>query len=188
MQNDFVFSRTGHILNRKLKKYLLPTVATGLALSPDEFVDSILVANLLDLRAMTVVSVASPIVLLIAAVYILFGVGGTALATFTGYCLCLVVLIVLFLGKKIRLYAAMPKRKDFRSLKEIAAQGGANAIVQIGYAVKFTFFNQLALHLGGTAALETFAVAKQLISIIGIGLLLEAPNADSGKTILCTVR
>lgn len=289
MQADSMY-RTGHILNSKLRKYLLPTIATALAMSLDEFVDSIIVANLLDMKAMTVISVASPIVLIIAAIYVLFsaggstlyainigsrntkaagkafsvaittallaaitlcvfgtilsaplcrflcadeflygdlvhyirillltaplivgiltlngflpatgapniatliciianvtnlvfdyiyiryfhmGVSGTAYATLTGYSICLVLLIVMILSRKIRLHVEIPVWKDFRILKEIVLQGGADAIGQLGYTIKFTFYNRLILLLGGTVGLEAFAVAKQLLSIMSIGL------------------
>lgn len=283
-------NRTGHILNSKLRKYLIPTIATALAMSLDEFVDSIIVANLLDLKAMTVISVASPIVLVVAAIYMLFGVGGstlyavnigsrntkaagkafsvslltalftvitlcvlgtlfsesfcrflcadeslykdllhyvrillltapfivgiqtlsgflpaagapniatliciianvtnlifdyiyirffdmgvggTAYATLTGYGICLVLLVVMLLCRKIKLHVTMPSWKDFRSLREIVLQGGANAIGQLGYTIKFTFYNQFILSLVGTVGLGAFAVAKQLLSIMSIGL------------------
>ena len=298
-------NRTGHVLNGKLRKYLVPTVAAALAMSFDEFVDSIIVANLLDLKAMTVISIASPVVLVIAALYMLFGIGGstlyavnigsrntkaagkafsvsvffallaavvlsvvgsvfsvpfcrflcadgsmqqdllryvrallltapfivgiqtlsgflpaagaphlatlvtiianvsnlffdyiyiryfhmgvcgTAYATLTGYGICLVLLLILLLCKKIRLYIAMPSRKDFRALREILLQGGANAVGQIGYTVKFFFYNQFILSLGGTVGLEAFAVVKQLFSIIGIGL---AGIANAVAPFLSTLR
>ena len=287
---ETVSQRTGHVLNSKLRKYLIPTIATALALSLDEFVDSILVANLLDLQAMTLISVASPIVLIVSATYILFGIGGstlyalnigqrntraagkafgislstalmiailicisglsflkplssflspdtsmqteltlylrvlfltapfiigiqtlsgflpaagvpnistliclianvsnlvfdyvyirflhlgvsgTAYATLTGYVICLIVLLVLLLRKKIHLYLAIPAWKDYRDLREVFAQGGATALGQIGYTVKYAFFNQLSMALGGTVALQVFAVCRQLISIMSIGL------------------
>ncbi len=298
-------NRTGHILNNKLRKYLVPTIATALAMSLDEFVDSIIVANLLDLKAMTVISVGSPIVLVIASIYMLFGVGGSTLyainigsrdtkaagkafsvalstalfaviifcvlgtifsgpfcrflcadkslyedlmhyvrvllltapfivgiqtlsaflpaagvpniatliciianvvnlvfdyvyinyfdmgvsgaayATLTGYSICLVILIVMILCRKIRLYTAVPSWKDFRMLKEIILQGGANAIGQLGYTIKFTFYNRLVLSLGGTVGLGAFAVAKQLLSIMSIGL---AGIADAVAPFLSTLK
>ena len=273
-------NRTGHILNSKLRKYLVPTIATALAMSLDEFVDSIIVANLLDLKAMTVISVASPIVLVIAAIYMLFGVGGstlyavnigsrntkaagkafsvslltalftvitlcvlgtlfsesfcrflcadeslyedllhyvrillltapfivgiqtlsgflpaagtpniatliciianvtnlifdyiyirffdmgvggTAYATLTGYGICLVLLVVMLLCRKIKLHVTMPSWKDFRSLREIVLQGGANAIGQLGYTIKFTFYNQFILSLVGTVGLVAFPLTR----------------------------
>ena len=305
MVMNSLMNRTGHILNSKLRKYLIPTIATALAMSLDEFVDSIIVANLLDLKAMTVISVASPIVLVIAAIYMLFstggstlyamnigsrnhnaagkafsvsllialfsaimlcvlgtifsellcrflcadeslheelvhyvrillltapfivgiqtlsgflpaagapniatliciianvtnlifdyiyirffnmGVVGTAYATLTGYSICLALLIIMLLCRKIRIYVAMPLWKDFRDLREILLQGGANAIGQLGYTIKFTFYNQFILSLGGTVGLGVFAVAKQLLSIMSIGL---AGIADAVAPFLSTLK
>lgn len=287
---ETAIKRSGHILNSKLRKYLIPTIATALAMSLNEFVDSILAANLLDLRSMTVISVASPIMLIFAAIYVLFGVGGstlyalnigqrdtkkagkafvlsmgaavllgcaiciagqiliepagrllcsdesmqadlqgylrilflsapvligiqtlacflpaagapniatliclvangvnllcdwlyirfghmgvegTALATLTGYVACLVLLIVLLARKKIRLHAARPASGDLVMIGDVFKQGGASALAQVGYTIKFTFFNNLALRLGGQTALQVFAICQQLISIMSIGL------------------
>ena len=52
---------------------------TTVALSLNEFVDSMLVANLLDSRAMAVVNLGLPVMLLMATIYTLFGTGGATL-------------------------------------------------------------------------------------------------------------
>ena len=305
MQDRKAFERTSHVLNSKLRKYLIPTIATELAMSLDEFVDSIIVANMLGLKAMTVVGVASPIVLVIAATYILFGIGGstlyafnigqrdtkkagkilaiafssamlvsllvcfiglfalepisaflcgeesmqadlmnylrvlfisapfiigiqtitaflpaaglpniatlvclianatnltfdyiyirffdlgvagTACATLTGYVFCLIMFIVLILRKKIRLYVTKPHIKDFRNLRGIVGQGGANALGQVGYTIKFTFYNHITLSVGGTVALQVFSVVKQILSIMSIGL---AGVADAAGPFMATLK
>lgn len=71
------FNRSYHILAKKFLQYFFPVLITTVALSLNEFVDSIMVANLLDTRAMAVVNLGFPIMLLIAAVYTLFGIGGS---------------------------------------------------------------------------------------------------------------
>lgn len=65
-------------------EYLFPTMLTMAALSLNEFVDSMLVSNLLGSRAMAVVGFGSPVMLLYAALYTLLGNGGATL-----YALCL---------------------------------------------------------------------------------------------------
>ena len=45
MENDFV--RSDHVLKRKLIQYLLPTLASNAALSLTDFLDSMVVSNLL---------------------------------------------------------------------------------------------------------------------------------------------
>ena len=290
-EGNEVMTRSGLILNRNLRKYLLPSIATAIAISLDEFVDSIIVANVLGPDAMTIVNLASPAMLIIAAIYILLGVGGSSVyalsigqrdsvkagkifsvslvsalllsllllgggmifisplcsllcgsdaslmeqlvsyirvlllsapliigvqvvslffpaagspglttaisitanainlicdylylkvfslgingaawATVTGYSLCLLLLIFVLVRKKVRLYAVLPRLRDFRLIGQIAAQGAANSVGQVGFAVKYAFFNNLALSLGGSIALQVFTVCIQLISIMSIGL------------------
>lgn len=290
MLGQEIFTRNGNVLNRKFRKYLVPTIAMSFAISLNEFVDSILVANLLDLKAMTIISVASPILWIIAAAYMLFGIGGsmmyalnigqrnkkeagkyfvvafgaalafaiamcalgiiflnpicdflcveptmisdltayvriiffsapviigvqtfssflsaagvpsvamvvcvvanvfnlifdyfyvkvlhmgveaTALATLSGYVVCLIVLIFILLWKKTHIYKSMPSLKDIKKLRDIVSQGGANSVGQIGYMARYMFFNYISMSLGGIVALETMTVCMQLFSIVSIGV------------------
>lgn len=71
------FNRSYHILAKKFLQYFFPVLITTVALSLNEFVDSIMVANLLDSHAMAIVNLGFPVMLLIAAIYTLFGVGGS---------------------------------------------------------------------------------------------------------------
>ena len=76
--------RNYKILFNKFIRYLFPTMITTIALSLNEFVDSMLVANLLGAEAMGIVNLGFPVMLLIAAIYTLFGTGGATL-----YAICL---------------------------------------------------------------------------------------------------
>ncbi len=69
------YSRTDSILRKKFNQYLLPTMATYAALSLNEFLDSILVSNLLGSEAMAIVALGMPLMLLMAAIYLLLGSG-----------------------------------------------------------------------------------------------------------------
>lgn len=60
-------------------EYLFPTMLTMAALSLNEFVDSMLVSNLLGSSAMAVVGFGSPVMLAYAALYTLLGNGGATL-------------------------------------------------------------------------------------------------------------
>ncbi|MBR5336673.1 MAG: hypothetical protein IK152_01685 [Lachnospiraceae bacterium] len=71
------FKRKGTIINRKFLQFLLPTVLSTIAISLNEFVDSIIVAQLLGSRAMSMVNMACPVMLLFAIVFTLLGVGGS---------------------------------------------------------------------------------------------------------------
>ena len=65
------------ILTKKYKQYLLPSIMTSLALALNEFVDCMLVSNLLGEDALAIANLGCPVILLIAAVYVLLGNGGS---------------------------------------------------------------------------------------------------------------
>ena len=70
---------------KKYKQYLLPSLLTSLALALNEFVDCMLVSNLLGSNALAVANIGCPVILLIAACYVLLGNGGSILyAIFLG--------------------------------------------------------------------------------------------------------
>lgn len=71
--------RTNKLLLKKMIEYLFPTMLTMAALSLNEFVDSMLVSNLLGSEAMAVVGLGSPIMMIFAATYTLLGNGGATL-------------------------------------------------------------------------------------------------------------
>lgn len=71
--------RSGRIINRKFTHFLLPTVMSTVAVSLNEFVDSILVSQLLGSNAMALVNIGFPVMLAFAVLYTLLGVGGSVL-------------------------------------------------------------------------------------------------------------
>ena len=73
------YSRSDRLLRKKFFQYLLPTMITYAALSLNEFVDSMLVSNLLDSDAMAIISLGMPLMLVMAAAYSLLGNGGAAI-------------------------------------------------------------------------------------------------------------
>jgi len=75
----------GKILNRKFYQYLLPTVLCVVATSLNEFVDSIIVSRMLGAKAMSLVNLGAPVMLAFAMIYVLLGVGGSAVyAVYSG--------------------------------------------------------------------------------------------------------
>lgn len=77
--------RTGSILQAKFFTFLLPTVMSIMAMSLNEFVDSLIVSNLINSDAMSLITMASPLVTAYGVVYTLLGIGGSALfAIYTG--------------------------------------------------------------------------------------------------------
>ena len=64
------------MLSKKFRQYFLPSVITAVALSLSEFVDGMIVSNLLDAQALAVINVSMPIMTLMSMVFMLFGGGG----------------------------------------------------------------------------------------------------------------
>ena len=69
------------LLTRKYRQFFFPSLIAAIALSLSDFVDSIVVSQLLDTQAMAIVTVCMPLMTLMAAVYLLFSVGGVMLYT-----------------------------------------------------------------------------------------------------------
>lgn len=69
--------RNDAIIFRKFIQIMLPAFGTGIAVALNEFVDSILVSQLLGSEAMAIVNVCSPLMLFAACMYQLFGIGGS---------------------------------------------------------------------------------------------------------------
>ena len=59
------------IIMRKYRQYLLPSILTSLALALNEFVDCMLVSNMLGGDALAIANMACPVILVIAACYVL---------------------------------------------------------------------------------------------------------------------
>nr|MCR4922910.1 hypothetical protein [Lachnospiraceae bacterium] len=69
------------LLTRKYRQFFFPSLIAAAALSLSEFVDSIVVSNLLDTRALSIVNVCMPLMTLMAAVYLMISVGGVEIYT-----------------------------------------------------------------------------------------------------------
>ena len=70
------------ILTKKYRQYLWPSIMTTLALALNEFVDCMLVSNLLGSDALAIANLGCPIILLIASFYVLLGNGGAIFYAF----------------------------------------------------------------------------------------------------------
>lgn len=71
------FLRNDEIVKKQFMRFLIPSVASTIALSLNQFADSIIVAQLLGSSAMSVVNLGVPIMMAFAVVYMLFGTGGS---------------------------------------------------------------------------------------------------------------
>ncbi|SEH26477.1 MATE family efflux transporter [Selenomonas sp. KH1T6] len=84
-KNNWLPGRSYWILLKKFHIYLFPAMLAIVALTVNEFVDGMLVANLIGSHAMAVVSLGYPILFIIATLYTLIGTGGgTLYALFLG--------------------------------------------------------------------------------------------------------
>jgi len=279
----------GKILNRKFFQYLLPTVLCTMAVSLNEFVDSIIVSQMLGSDIMSLVNIGMPVMVAFAVLYVLLGVGGSAvyavkegqmeskkasgiftltmiitaffsaiilltaiffteplahmlcksealipsfipylrillfsgililplqviisfmpafghpaigttiniianvvnlildyvfirilgdvkgaaLATLTGYIVGGLVVLVLWLMKKIRLPFSRITFRVGAEIKDIAKHGISPSANQVGYCIKIAFSNWLAFTLAGMTGVTIFAVCMQVVSILSIFL------------------
>ncbi len=71
------FERKSTIVNKRFHHFLFPTILSMVAISLNEFVDSIIVSQLLGYQAMSMVNIGFPLMLAYAVIYTLFGVGGS---------------------------------------------------------------------------------------------------------------
>lgn len=76
-----MYERTGVLVQKKFKEYLLPTMMTSLAMSLASVVDSVIVGNFLGDTALAAVGLAGPIIFCINLIYMLFGIGGVTCAS-----------------------------------------------------------------------------------------------------------
>ena len=74
-----VFQRNDAIVQKQFFRFLIPSVVSTVALSLNEFADSIIVAQLLGSTAMSIVNLGMPVMLVFAIVYMMLGMGGSVL-------------------------------------------------------------------------------------------------------------
>ncbi|MDO4479050.1 MAG: MATE family efflux transporter [Lachnospiraceae bacterium] len=72
-----MIKRNDAIVAKKFMQLLIPAFGTAVAVSLNEFVDSIMVSNLIGSEAMAIVNLGTPILLLAACMQCLFGIGGS---------------------------------------------------------------------------------------------------------------
>ena len=283
-----MYARNARIINKKFYEYIVPSILSGIAIALNEFVDSIIVANLLGSEAMNAVSMGMPLMTLYAMLYMLFGVGGSSLyaqcmgkldrkgagkslsvpllaagiislvifavgifgadtvadllsgsvadsqaftqytkiilisapliiilqapllylpaaghprlgsilnmlanginlvmdvvyikffgmgvqgaawATFTGYLVAFIILLLMIIFKKCSLQIARPALRDFPGLKNIVRLSAASALGQLGLSIKVTYSIYIASSYGGAQAVTAFSACIQILSIVSI--------------------
>ena len=73
------FQRNEDIVKKQFFRFLIPSIVSTIALSLNEFADSIIVAQLLGSTAMSIVNLGMPVMLVFAIVYMMLGMGGSVL-------------------------------------------------------------------------------------------------------------
>jgi Na+-driven multidrug efflux pump len=76
-----MFERNSTLIDRKFKEYFVPTLFLSIALSAALLVSTITAGNLLGEKALSVISIASPIIYCINTLFYLFIIGGVVCAS-----------------------------------------------------------------------------------------------------------
>ena len=73
------YKRTGALLNKKYIHFMIPAMLTAVGISLSEFADSMVVSHLLSSDAFAIINLGLPIVLAVAFIYTVTGLGGSIL-------------------------------------------------------------------------------------------------------------
>lgn len=285
------YQRNAWIINKKFYEYVFPSILNGIAIGLNQFVDSIVVANLLGSEAMNFVNMGLPLMMVYTTLYLLFGVGGSvtyakcmgkmdrkgaakslsvtliviscisvcilvigtimtgsianllcgngvadkrfvdylrilffsaplvvvsqtlfvhfpsagkpkwgsvlnilanginlvmdvvyircfdmdvegaALATFTGYAVVAVILIVIILMKKWPFAMVLPSKKNFLDIGRIIFIGAAPALMQFCFGIKVTYCIWMATKYGGEQGVTAFSTCVQIFSMVNIFMI-----------------
>ncbi len=106
------------------------------------------------------------------------GVEGAAWATITGYLIGIVVMAVLMKKKNVVIVRHRVIPSDLYLVPMICTQGAATAFLQICYAVKYAFSNNIAAIEGGRTGVVAFSLCLQSFSIASVFLLGVADAAQ----------
>ena len=97
-----------------------------------------------------------------------FDLAGAAYATLTGYIVGIAVIAALWLCKKYRITFGRIKKETFAFMSEILGKGLASAVGQLGFFIKISFSNYMAVMLAGTVGITVFSACLQTVSVISI--------------------
>ena len=74
-----MLERKGYIVGQQFIKFFIPTIMMTMALSMSIVIDGMIVGNILGPEALAAVNLVLPVTLIFNSLYVLFGVGGSAL-------------------------------------------------------------------------------------------------------------
>ena len=75
------YERSGSLIERKFREYLIPTVLTTIAIFLANIMNSIIVGNFLGERALSAIGLSAPVVYSLNALFLLFAIGGVTCAS-----------------------------------------------------------------------------------------------------------
>lgn len=75
-----MLQRSGYLIQQRFNRYFFPTILMSVALSLSMVLDGIIVGHLLDAQAFATVNLGLPLMQFYAALFVLFGMGGSILA------------------------------------------------------------------------------------------------------------
>ena len=75
------YERTGTLMQRKFREYLIPTILTTMAISMANIMNSIIVGNFLGEEALSAIGLSAPIAYSMNALFLLFAIGGVTCAS-----------------------------------------------------------------------------------------------------------
>lgn len=149
-----MFERNGKLIQGVFKKYFLPTIMMTMALSMGIIVDGIIVGNTLGSDALSAVNLVLPVTLCFNTVYVLFGIGGSVLASIAK-------------GKREN------RRADMFFTLSVLMMFATSLIF---FLVGWIFLGQLSQLLAGGSNLKPLVAAYLEIFIYGAPLLIVVPG------------
>lgn len=98
------------------------------------------------------------------------GVEGAAWATFTGYVVAAVIIVIYFAAGKIRMYISRDIKGSFAQLGEVLKYGSTDFTNQIGLSLQFAVCNILAMKAAGANGVVAYSLCLQSAGVMTIFL------------------
>lgn len=76
---ECILDRKSYIVSQQFIRFFIPTIFMTMALSMSIVIDGMIVGNILGPEALAAVNLVLPVTLIFNSLYVLFGVGGSAL-------------------------------------------------------------------------------------------------------------
>lgn len=93
------------------------------------------------------------------------GLKGAALATLVGYITGTILVLVLCARGRLEIRLSPFGKEEWKGLPSTLARGAASAFTYLAFSIRVTFFNSLAMELGGIDGVNVFSLCMQSLSI-----------------------